>query len=96
MFAGGVLLWVQDVSHNPFFVVAAWGLIVALVGGLLLMGVGYVLREVSEEQAPDLASRIQNLEAEVARLRARSESPSEGDQNPPPSTGFREPPGYPK
>jgi hypothetical protein len=80
LFCGGAVLWSKDASANPILNVVAWGLLVALVGGLLLMGVGYVLRETSEEGGPDLASRVQKLEAEVARLRAQMGLPASASE----------------
>ncbi len=68
---GGVRLWSNGVADNPILVAVAWGSVAALGGGLLLAGAGYVLREASDDvPAPDLATRVATLEAEVTRLRA--------------------------
>ncbi len=71
LMCGGGHLWSNNVADNPFLTALAWGLILALGGGLLSVAVGYVLQEASDEPTADadLASRVKNLEAEVARLR---------------------------
>jgi hypothetical protein len=77
LFCGVAALWnpTNSAGSNPILGVLAWALVVALVGGLLLMGVGYVLKETAENEAPGLASRVEALEAEVAELRAHAGLP---------------------
>jgi hypothetical protein len=70
LFCGGAALWSNDARANPILNFVGWGMVIALVGGLLLMGVGYVLRETADPESADLGNRVQKLEAEVARLRA--------------------------
>src|SRR4051812_44415285 len=77
LFCGGAALWgpTKSAGGSALFGGLAWALVVALVGGLPLLGVGYVLRETADDGAPDLAARVKALEAEVAELRAHAGLP---------------------
>ncbi len=96
IFGGGALLIAPANVNNVFVQVLAWGQLVVLGTGLVLMAVGHVLRTVIDDVSPpNLADRVLALEQEVARLRAELESLDQGDEKPPPSTEFTKPPVFP-
>jgi hypothetical protein len=97
IFGGATFLFHPGNIENPFVHVLAWGQVVVLGSGLVLMAVGHVLRKVVGDPSspPELADRVLALEREVARLRAVSVFLSPEDEKPPPATEFRKPPAFP-